>query len=62
MNTVDDLRDVLLIVQVSELEDKALHPGSVVARIVHGTCTHFRKANLPDKVAEDVDVLGMTKI
>jgi hypothetical protein len=62
MNTVDDLRDVLLIVQVSEFEDKALHFGSAAARIVHDACTHFGKTNLPGKVAEDVDVLRMTKI
>jgi hypothetical protein len=62
MNTVDDLRDVLLIVQVSEFEDEALHLGSVAARIVRDTCTHFGKTNLPGKVAENVDVLRMAKV
>ena len=61
MDTVDDLGEVLLLIQISEFKDETLRERLNSTEIL---CryTYLGKANYSDKVEKDINVVRMSKV
>jgi hypothetical protein len=62
VNTVYNLGEVLLLVQVGQLEDESLWKVKLYQWLWLSEARYLRQPYLPDEVEEIVDVVGMAKV